>query len=362
MAEFCSLMGIKQKFSMAMRPCEMGSNERMHQEVQKVLHVIIKEVVHGDADEWSELLPLVEYILDNSPGPHGYTPRDLERSWSLGLDLEKDLIKESLQFEPITEWARKQFAQVRELSRKVAHHWEKASAARAKLANRYRRDVEFQVGDRVVWDSPLARPEGAGRVPWKRGLTGPWEVVQTAGHKLRLRRSQDGGDSRRQEVEAHAEDCVLVPDDAEEPLEHREVLLEEDPADAAPSLGQRVAEETGQREFVLQRRGRQLVLRIGDVVAYTKGRKVCQFGKVTQVSVGDGTIGVHKFRPRAGSQLRVKWNLSFLDEEGQASFDGTRPEIDQVKIKEVVTKADISRDGILAASTSRKLDKAGYRL
>ena len=51
-----------------------------------------------------------------------------------------------------------------------------------------------------------------------------------------------------------------------------------------------------------------------------------------------------------------------LDEEGQASFDGTRPEIDQVKIKEVVTKADISRDGILAASTSRKLDKAGYRL
>ena len=147
MAEFCSLMGIKQKFSMAMRPCEMGSNERMHQEVQKVLHVIIKEVVHGDTDEWSELLPLVEYILDNSPGPHGYTPRDLERSWSLGLDLEKDLIKESLQFEPITEWARKQFGQFRELSRKVAHHWEKASAARAKLANRYRRNVEFNRED-----------------------------------------------------------------------------------------------------------------------------------------------------------------------------------------------------------------------
>ena len=89
----------------------------------------------------------MEYILDNSPGPHGYTPRDLERSWSLGLDLEKDLIKESLQFEPITEWARKQFGQFRELSRKVAHHWEKASAARAKLANRYRRNVEFNRED-----------------------------------------------------------------------------------------------------------------------------------------------------------------------------------------------------------------------
>ena len=104
MAEFCSLMNIKQKFSMAMRPCEMGSNERMHQEVQKVLHVIIREVVHGDSDEWSELLPLVEFLLDNSPGPHGFTPRDLERSWSLGLDLEKDLIRESLQFEPVSDW------------------------------------------------------------------------------------------------------------------------------------------------------------------------------------------------------------------------------------------------------------------
>ena len=67
MAEFCALMGLgsKQKFAMSMRPCETGSNERMHQEVQKTLHIIIKEVVRGETDEWSELLPLVEYILDN---------------------------------------------------------------------------------------------------------------------------------------------------------------------------------------------------------------------------------------------------------------------------------------------------------
>ena len=42
--------------------------------------------------------------------------------------------------------------------------------------------------------------------------------------------------------------------------------------------------------------------------------------------------------------------------------NGTQPVIDQVKLKEVVTKADINRDGVLAASTSRKLDKAGYKL
>ena len=136
MAEFLTLLNVQQKFSTAMRPCEMGANERMHQEVQKVLHVILRELANDETDEWSELLPLVEYLLDNTPGPHGYTPRDLERPWSLGLDLEKDLIKESLQFEPVSKWARRQFGQFAQLSRKVSRHWQQASAARAKLANR----------------------------------------------------------------------------------------------------------------------------------------------------------------------------------------------------------------------------------
>eukprot|EP00435_Cladocopium_sp_Y103_P030926 s3758_g7.t1 len=111
----------------------------------------------------------------------------------------------------------------------------------------------------------------------------------------------------------------------------------------------------------MQRRGREFVLRIGDVVAYTKGHKVCHFGRVTQVSVDEGMIGVHKYRPVTGS-LRVKWVLSFLNEEGAVDENGTRPVIERIKLKEVVTKADISRDGVLGASASRKLDKAGYRL
>ena len=360
-------LGSKQKFAMSMRPCETGSNERMHQEVQKTLHIIIKEVVRGETDEWSELLPLLEYILDNSPGAHGYTPRDLERSWSLSLDLEKDLIRESLQFEPVSEWARKQFETFAKLSTKIKKHWENASSARAKLANRYRRSLDLHIGDRVVWQSPLARPEGAGRVPWKRGLTGPWEITEVRGNRLVLRSVQDPS---HRSVEAHAEDCVLVPADvdaegpnpqAEGPNPQAEVLLDDGLPDEAPSLGQRLKGEGEPREFVMQRRGREFVLRIGDVVAYTKGHKVCHFGRVTQVSVDEGMIGVHKYRPVTGS-FRVKWVLAFLNEEGAVEENGTRPVIERIKLKEVVTKADISRDGVLAASTSRKLDKAGYRL
>ena len=107
---------------MAMRPCEMGANERMHQEVQKVLGIIVKELVRGESDEWSELLPLVEFMLDTSPGPHGYCPRDLERAWSLGFGLEKDLIREAMQFEPMSDWSRRQFGQFSVLAKKVQKH------------------------------------------------------------------------------------------------------------------------------------------------------------------------------------------------------------------------------------------------
>ena len=72
-------------------------------------------------------------------------------------------------------------------------HWDKSSAARAKLANRHRRTVDLRPGDRVVWNAPKARSEGAGRVPWKPGLTGPWRVKDVRGHRLTLEPVRTGG-------------------------------------------------------------------------------------------------------------------------------------------------------------------------
>ena len=44
------------------------------------------------------------------------------------------------------------------------------------------------------------------------------------------------------------------------------------------------------------------------------------------------------------------------------SSEGSRPSIETVSVKEVITKVDLNRDGVLAASSARKLDKAGYLL
>ena len=363
MKELNAILGVQQRFSTALRPCEMGSNERMHQEVQKTLGALVREL--GVAENWSDWLIVAEYILDNTPGPHGYAPRDLERSWSLALPLEKDVLHEALQFEPISDWARRQFSQFQEIAQVVTKHWNRASEARAKLANRFRRHVDLKVGDRVVWKSPTARPEGAARVPWKPGMHGPWEVVDIRGNRLWLEAVEPplAGGPRvvRRRHEAHAEDCILVPADSH--AESRAPVVFDDPGDEGPSLGQQASGEARQVEFTLPHRGRDFILRIGDKIAYRKVHvhKVAHLGKVTQVDVAQAQVSVHRYVPDA-TGLRVKWKLEYLDEEGRCRQEGTRPLHELVTIKEVICKVDLMKDGALAAGSARKLDKGGYSL
>ena len=365
MQELHALLGSQQRFSTALRPCELGTNERVHQEVQKVLGAILREL--GSTDCWSDWLIVAEYVLDNTPGPHGYTPRDLERSWSLALPLERDVLKDAMSFEPVSEWAARQFAEFREISAIVSKHWDAASEARAKLANRFRRSVDLKVGDRVVWRSPTARPEGAGRMPWRPGLNGPWEIVEVRGHRLLLEPVVPpvpfSASGPRKRIEAHAEDCILVPADSDPPESRDPVVFEDDREGQAPSLGQQVVGDTTQVEFSVQRRGCQFALRLGERIAYKRsaGQKVCSLGQVTQVDVAQGQVGVHRYLPEVGG-LRVKWRLAYLNEEGELGLAGARPAQEPVKIKEIICKVDISKDGVLAAASARKLDKGGYAL
>ena len=115
----------------------------------------------------------------------------------------------------------------------------------------------------------------------------------------------------------------------------------------------------------MKRRGKQYVLKIGDVIAFRKGYgpKLCAIGRVTSVAVSAGVVHVHKYAPEIGG-LRVKWCLLYLDQQGQESLapEGGRPCIEEVKMSLLITKVELSRDGILQASSARKLDKEKYRL
>ena len=373
MAELSAMLGTEWRFSAPLRPCELGANERVHQEVQKVLGAVVRQVGASLSEAWSDWLVVAEYVIDNTPGPHGYTPRDLERSWSLALPLEKDVLRDALQFEPISDWARSQFKQFSELAAAVREHWTRSSEARAKLANRHRRTVDLKPGDRVVWNAPRARSEGAGRVPWKPGLTGPWRVLEVKGHRLTLEpvSMESGGTSsaRRGPMEAHAEDCILVPADADGAESREPVVFEDDgtggDGSSRPSLGQQVQGDAKQVEFTLTRRGRDFVLRLGDRIAYRGvggGPKVCRLGRVTQVDAARAQVGVHRYLPDA-SGVRVKWRLAYIAEDGALTLsEGTRPAHEAVSVREIISKIDLNRDGVLAAASARKLDKGAYSL
>ena len=110
MREFVALMGPRHRFGMPWRPTDQSGVERAHQETQKILGMLVRDVCRAVLSNWSELLCVVEFVIYNTPGPHGYTPRDIDRRWSLATPLEHDLLPfEVLEFEPMSEYASRIF-------------------------------------------------------------------------------------------------------------------------------------------------------------------------------------------------------------------------------------------------------------
>ena len=137
---------------------EQGIVERSHQEIQKILGMLVTDVVKSYRSEWTELLVVVEFLVYTTPGAHGYAPRDLDRQWSLAMPLERELQPfQVLDFEPVSEYARNLFRAYRDMRAKVSGWYAATSEKRAELANRWRRAKQLEVGDKVVYRDPRAK-------------------------------------------------------------------------------------------------------------------------------------------------------------------------------------------------------------
>ena len=91
MQEFVALVGIRHRFGAPWRPVEQGGVKGCTKKMQTFLGILILDVVRTARSYWSELLVVVEFVLYTTPGPHGFTPRDTDRRWSVGSPLEKEL-------------------------------------------------------------------------------------------------------------------------------------------------------------------------------------------------------------------------------------------------------------------------------
>ena len=91
MAEYTALLGLGRRFGTPWRPMEQGLVEGAHVETQKVFGILVKDIMQCLPNETGELHHVVEFIVYNTPGGHGYTPRDIDRRWSLSTPLEREL-------------------------------------------------------------------------------------------------------------------------------------------------------------------------------------------------------------------------------------------------------------------------------
>ena len=91
MREYTALCGMGRRFGGPWRPMEQGLVENAHKETQKLYGLLVVDVMKSFPTEIEELTHVVEYLVYNTPGVHGYTPRDLDRRWSAASPLERDL-------------------------------------------------------------------------------------------------------------------------------------------------------------------------------------------------------------------------------------------------------------------------------
>ncbi|MCP4895732.1 MAG: transposase family protein, partial [bacterium] len=137
--EYLALIGARQRYGTPWRPMEQGIVERSHQELQKILGMLVSDVLRSYRSEWTELLVVVEFLIYTTPAAYGYTPRDLDRRWSLALPLEKELAPFAVHdYEPLDSYAKGLFRAYREMRAKVVGWQAATSEKRAELANRWR--------------------------------------------------------------------------------------------------------------------------------------------------------------------------------------------------------------------------------
>eukprot|EP00974_Lingulodinium_polyedra_P065631 6347734-Lingulodinium_polyedra.AAC.1 len=111
---------------------------------------MVQDVFRMEPTEWSEALPIVDFVRYNTPiSGLGLTPRDIDRGWSLATPLERELRPfEGVQYDAVSDVARKQLSLYRELRTRIVGRMAEESQKRADLVNRFRRSRTLQVGQR----------------------------------------------------------------------------------------------------------------------------------------------------------------------------------------------------------------------
>ena len=71
MKDFTALLGLRHRFGAPWRPVEQSAVERVPQVAQRMLGVLVHDVLQMSLEHWTEALPVLEFVIYNTAGPHG---------------------------------------------------------------------------------------------------------------------------------------------------------------------------------------------------------------------------------------------------------------------------------------------------
>ncbi|KAL8443311.1 hypothetical protein Emed_006916 [Eimeria media] len=168
---FCARLDIKRALSSSWHPQTDGQTERVHRTLEQALRTYIQT----DESKWEDLLPPMELAYNcTTHSSTGLSPFEVMIGENPLRASDLDVVDV---FEPtVTPPMTKLFQQ---LVDRAASHILQAQAQQKHYADQRRKDVEFEVGDRVWVSTRFMQPRGAAK--FHPPFTGPFPITERIG-------------------------------------------------------------------------------------------------------------------------------------------------------------------------------------
>ena len=158
--EFLTLCNTKQYLGAAFTPRHQGPGERKHISVMQQWLILIHQICKAFPQEWDQLAPVVEYLMDTEIGECGFSPHELQTGYSLlqepDVTLAPFLVPRGT---AQTDIVARLFSNFRELAGILNRHKEQILAKQEILTNKSRHLRQMIPGEIVFRRMPpKARP------------------------------------------------------------------------------------------------------------------------------------------------------------------------------------------------------------
>jgi hypothetical protein len=184
--EFNRILGTKIKLSTAAHAQTDGQTENMNQWIDQRL----RPFVNYYQDNWSELMPIMDYAQATLPQDSttlppiqielGYVPRT-SFDWSRPVTDEPVSIRKQLSRDEAVNYAKRMHS-AWETAREGIQH---AQEVQRTQANKHRRPVDFQVGDKVYVSTKTWNMDRPSR-KLDQQMAGPYTILEQVGNAFRI--------------------------------------------------------------------------------------------------------------------------------------------------------------------------------